>query len=163
MLYSSPGRLKAEVFLVKKTLGYIVMVLRICMTACSNSSHNDEDIGGDWHVWGLYSFEKIDDITVAVDQVNDEEGNHIGYDIYMDGDSLGRLLGELRCTDGGYTPRELKQEDYLVFKDFDGDGKEDVGMPLANGDILWYTQYNDEKIGTGFEFSQVEIFNGDNT
>ncbi len=116
---------------------------------------DEEEIGGDWHTWGLYSFERVNDTTIAIDQVNDEKGRHIGYDIYKDGESLGAKLGKIRCTDAGYSSDDIDVADYLYIEDGNGDGLEDIALPLKNGDVMWYYQYEHEHIGLAFAYSKV--------
>ncbi len=117
---------------------------------------SEEEIGGDWHVWGIYDFNQIGDLSIVIDQVNDEKPQHIGYDIYLDGESLGALLCEIRCFDGGYQPEDMDREDYLLIEDYNGDGQEEIGAPLKNGDIMWYVSEKNEYGDVRFTFKEVQ-------
>ncbi len=141
----------------KRFFMIISMCILISFTACSgeviesdSTVPTDEVIGNDWHVWGLYEFEKVDDIKIAIDQVNNDEGEHIGFDIYQDGDELGALLCQIRAEDGGYELADMDKNTSLLFEDYNNDGLTDIGAPLKNGDAMWYIQ-NENK-----EFSYFE-------
>ncbi len=122
---------------------FLVCFLTVCLvfslSACFHAPNDGPDeVGKDWHTWGIYEFARINDLSIAIDPVNNDQGQHIGYDIYRDGQTLGALLGQIRPEDGGFTPADMRREDFLVFRDFDGDGREEIGAPLTNGKTLWY-------------------------
>ncbi len=114
------------------------------------------EVGGDWHVWGLYDFAELDGTDIVIDQVNGDDGRHIGYDIYADGESLGALLCSIRCHDGGFVPEDMDKSDGLVYDDRNGDGKTDIGAPLKSGEILWYAQTESEYGDIEFVFFDVQ-------
>ncbi len=134
----------------------LILCILISMSSCFVFKLNNENDaeGKDWHTWGIYDFTEIDGIQIAIDQINNDENRHIGFDIYMDGEELGSLLCKIRCSDGGYKPDEMeKSSSSLKFEDYNKDGLSDIGAVIKNGDIMWYIQ-NSEKEFTYFETQQ---------
>ncbi len=129
----------------------VALLTVLALSACGEDRYQDEEpIGGDWHVWGMYDFMTAGELAIAVGKAYNEEKQQIGYDIYADGESQGPLLCSIRCTDGGFAPDELDYSAPLRFEDVNGDGSTDIGAAVKGGDVMWYLQ--DEESGfTYFE------------
>ncbi len=140
---------------MKRTVCLILgLIALLTLSACGE----EESVGGDWHVWGLYDFDIVNGETVAIGRVFDEESNLIGYDIYQDGESApGPIVCELRCSDGGYTHEAMSESYSILVSDRNSDSVEDIGMKLANGDILWYVATLDENGLADYDFTEVEV------
>ncbi len=142
---------------MKRALTFLLgMGLILSMGACSEDpvsigGSGGEPIGDDWHVWGLYDFTTVGGLEIAIGRANDETPQQVGYDIYADGKSRGSLLAEIRCWHGDYLPEDLNIDEGLLFRDYNGDGLEDIGAPMRSGDILWYIQSEGK-----FDFAEVE-------
>ncbi len=136
----------------------ILTILLLCLLVCTVSCQSpvyEEPVGGDWHVWGIYDFVTVDGIGIAVQPITDEGGLFVGYDLYLDGTSLGAGVGVIRCSDGGFQPGEMDREAFLLFEDYNGDGLTDIGAPLTSGDVLRYLQVQDEVCGTEFIYYEA--------
>ncbi len=166
------GICEREVDSVKRLFCVILgLGMLLSLTACGEKAHqetttvpttSEEVIGGDWHVWGVYTFDRVGDVPIAIDQINDTQGQHIGFDIYEDGQALGALLCQIRCTDGGYTWEDLEKTPAFIYEDHDGDGRVDIGVPLKNGDVLWYFQDgNGEYIYAETQLGDPDISDGE--
>ncbi len=144
-------------FLILMSLG-----LLLSQAACSEVPVNsggmvgEEPIGNDWHVWGIYEFAQVGYLEIAIGKENNEDAQHVGYNIYLDGESRGPLIGEIRCWDGDCLPDDMDMEAALLFNDYNEDGLEDIGAPLRSGDILWYIQEQKEAGDVTFIFLEVE-------
>ncbi len=138
------------------------LLLCVCLSLSFEGCEADmpvEPVGGDWHVWGIYDFRTIGDLKVAVLRKNNEEGLCTGYEVYHDGSSLGPFIFTIDCADGGYKPGDIDTDASWLMEDHDQDGKTDVGIPIKNGDVMWYLGGESQYGESTFTFDPAENAN----
>ena len=111
---------------------------------------NDNNAGGDWRSWRSYSDEYIitDELTVCLSLFDDSTGYAV-YDC-SDGSRIASLVND---TEIAVDPWNITSED------IDGDGVNELGIVLTDGETLWYRYIEGEmwsESNTGGCFEQVD-------
>ena len=94
-----------------------------------------EDSGGDWRTWRSYSddYSITDDLTVCLSLFDDVTG----YAVYDSANGL-RIASLIKNTDADIDPWKITAEDK------DGDGINELGISLTNGETLWFAYRSGE-------------------
>ncbi len=94
-----------------------------------------DEVGDDWRTWRSYSEDYMinDGLTVCVSLLDDLKG----YAVYnsSNGDRIGTIIN---TSDSDLESWEVKAEDT------DGDGTNELGMVLADGERLWFRYTGEE-------------------
>ena len=92
-----------------------------------------EIVGGDWQTWRSYSDEYVitDGFTVCLSLFDDSTG----YAVYAGSDGS-RIASLVNDTETAVDPWNITSED------IDGDGINELGIGLTDGETLWY-RYNE--------------------
>ena len=97
--------------------------------AYTETEEADDIVGGDWQTWRSYSDEYVitDSLTVRLSLFDD----NTGYAVYdsSDGSRIASLIN-----DTGTDVDRWK----IISEDIDGDGVNELGLGLTDGETLWY-------------------------
>ena len=113
----------------------------------TETEEDDEILGGDWQTWRSYSDEYpiTDDLTVCLSLFDDSTG----YAVYdsSDGNRIASLVND---TENAVDPWNT------VSDDINGDGINELGIVLTNGETLWYRyveggMWNENNVNGCFE------------
>ncbi len=147
---------------MKKRIALLLASVLLTFTSCGGAGplgiDDFPDVGGDWHVTGLYNFYELDDIGIAVCQAI-SDGTFVGFEIWQDNDNTNMsgpsdYFGDILFADAGYTGDDVVQEEGLYIEDHNGDGLSDIGVAMNDGGICWYVQ---EKSETSRQFPFAEV------